>query len=96
MWQVVASAQQTVAPSTTEQPFDPGLSIKSAAAVAKKGAMLPALAGCWKRYAAKRGRSALLSCAVSFLGVFPVRMFVFKVSRRVTLWQSAININGLR
>jgi hypothetical protein len=28
--------------------------------------------------------------------VFPGRWFVHKVSRRVTLWQSAININGLR
>ncbi|WP_157213280.1 hypothetical protein [Pseudomonas sp. GM55] len=96
MWQVVASAQQTVAPSTTEQPFEPCLSIKSAVAVAKKGAMLPALAGGWKRYPAERGRSALLSCAVSFLDVFPVRNFVLKVGRRVTFWQSAIDFNGLR
>jgi hypothetical protein len=76
MWQVVASAQQTVAPSTTEQPFEPCLLIKSAAAVAKKGAMLPALTGCWKRYPAKRCRSALLLCSDPFPDVFPVRFFV--------------------
>ncbi|MGA3797145.1 hypothetical protein ACPCYX_05115 [Pseudomonas fluorescens] len=72
-WQVVASAQQTVAPSTTEQLFEPCLSIKSAVAAAKKGAMLPALTGCWKRYPAKCTACALLMCAEPFSGVFPVR-----------------------
>jgi len=75
VWQVVASAQQTVAPSTTEQPFEPCLSTKSTAAVAKKGAMLPALTGCWKRYPAKCSGCALLMCAGPFSGVFPVREF---------------------
>jgi hypothetical protein len=49
MWQVVASAQQTVAPSTTKQSFEPCFKVKSQAAVLKKGAMLPALTGGWKR-----------------------------------------------
>jgi len=66
MWQVVASAQQTVAPSTTEQPFEPVLPGKNVVAAAKKGAMLPALTGCWKRYPAKRRTSALLLCAKPF------------------------------
>jgi hypothetical protein len=54
MWQVVASVQQTVALLSTEQPFDPAFKYKAAAGCVKKGAMLPALAGCWKRYPAKR------------------------------------------
>jgi hypothetical protein len=76
MWQVVASTQQTVAPSTTEQSFEPCFRIKSQAAVLKKGAMLPALAGGWKRKQAKGCRTALLSCVEAFLGVFPVRGIV--------------------
>jgi hypothetical protein len=45
MWQVVASVQQTVALLSTEQPFEQDLARLSR----KKGAMVPALAGCWKR-----------------------------------------------
>jgi hypothetical protein len=37
MWQVVASAQQTVAPSTTEQPFEPCFQIKAWWLSRKKG-----------------------------------------------------------
>jgi len=37
VWQVVASAQQTVAPSTTEQPFEHCLRIKKHVGCRKKG-----------------------------------------------------------
>jgi len=42
----------------------------------KKGAMLPALAGCWKRYPAERSLFALFLCIADFFGVFLVRGFV--------------------
>jgi hypothetical protein len=42
-------------------------------AAAKKGAMLPALAGGGKRYPAKRTTSALLLGAEVFFRAFPVR-----------------------
>jgi hypothetical protein len=58
--------------------------------------MLPALAGCWKRYPDKRSGSALLMCVQRFLSVFLVRGFVSKVGRWVTLWRIAINLNDLR
>ncbi|MGX0893662.1 hypothetical protein AB7M22_005670 [Pseudomonas sp. ADAK2 TE3594] len=48
MWQVVASAQQTVAPSTTEQPFEQAsarLSRKKRRDVASFGGVLEALTG---------------------------------------------------
>jgi len=52
MWQVVASAQQTVAPSTTEQPFETcfqtkarWLSSKKGRDVASFGGVLEALTG---------------------------------------------------
>jgi hypothetical protein len=48
VWQVVASAQQTVAPSTTEQPFErefSGLSRKKRRDVASFGGGLEALTG---------------------------------------------------
>ncbi|MBV6826761.1 hypothetical protein [Pseudomonas sp. PD9R] len=48
MWRVVASVQQTVAPSTTEQPFEPdfaGLSRKKGRDVASFGGVLEALSG---------------------------------------------------
>jgi len=37
VWQVVASVQQTVALLSTEQPFEPGLSIKKRGSCPKKG-----------------------------------------------------------
>jgi hypothetical protein len=48
MWQVVASAQQTVAPSTTERVFDranPRVSRKKRRDVASFGGVLEALSG---------------------------------------------------
>jgi hypothetical protein len=48
MWQVVASAQQTVAPSTTERVFDranPWVSRKKRRDVASFGGVLEALSG---------------------------------------------------
>jgi len=49
VWQVVASVEQTVALLSTEQTFDPALNTSRSGGHVKKGAMLPALTGCWKR-----------------------------------------------
>jgi GABA permease len=57
--------------------------------------MLPALAGCWKRYPAERSLFALFLCAAHFFCVFLVRGFVLKVSRRVTFWRIAIKLKDL-
>jgi len=73
VWPVVASVQQTVALLSTEQPFEQRLANEKCGGLRKKGAMLPALAGCWKRYPAKGPLSALLSCVEPFFCVFPVR-----------------------
>jgi hypothetical protein len=52
--QLVASAQQTVAPSTTERLFERCLPVKVPGSRVKKGAMVPALDGGWKGWSDER------------------------------------------
>ncbi|CAI8883165.1 hypothetical protein EMIT048CA2_20123 [Pseudomonas chlororaphis] len=62
----------------------------------KKGAMVPALAGCWKGKTAKGCVSALYLCVAHFLCVFLVRWFVLQMGGAVTFWRKAINLKDLR
>jgi hypothetical protein len=87
--QVVASAQQTVARSTTEQPFEAdtvGLPRKKGRDGASFGGVLEAQTGQMHFYCALSNSAVCFWCAV----LFP------EVGRRVTLWQSAITFNDLR
>jgi len=53
------------------------LNVQARGCCVKKGAMLPALAGCWKRYPAERSWFALLLCISHFFSVFLVRLFAW-------------------
>jgi hypothetical protein len=65
MWQVVASAQQTVAPSTTERVFDsanPWVSRKKRRDVASFGGVLEALSGRTYRFRSFIVHPTLFQC----------------------------------
>ncbi|MFC6300523.1 hypothetical protein GNF76_09825 [Pseudomonas sp. CCM 7893] len=70
MWQVVASAQQCVAPSTTEQPFEPEnlcASRKKGRDVASFGRVLEGLTGQTVHISPYMERHALFVCVFGAL-----------------------------
>ena len=96
VWQVVASAQQTVAPSTTEQPFEPCFQTKARWLSRKKGRDVASFGGVLEALIGQTFLICTFIVRLAFFTVFLVRQIVWKVGGRVTLWQIAINLKDLR